>query len=149
MANTTKTVVSEFMSSGVLAFLVSELCVSNFGVPDLGFSEFQVSEFQISEFQISEFQISGFQISEFQISEFQISEFQVSELLISEFLVSDFLRSGAPTSQLTSLIVQEAVELAEPTKTVVSEFMSSGVLGFPGFRVGRRVPDLRFSEFVT
>ena len=128
------------MSSGVLAFLVSELCVPNFGAPDLGFSEFQVSEFQISEFQISEFQIS-----EFQISEFQISEFQVSELLISEFLISEFLRSGAQTSQLTSLIVQEAVELADATKTVVLEFMSSGVLGFPGFRVGRP----RFSEFRT
>ena len=40
----------------------------------------------------------------------------------------EFLRSGAPTSQLTSLIVQEAVELANTTKTVVSEFLSSGVL---------------------
>ena len=120
--------IPEFRS---FVFFLFRSCASQtFGVPDLGFSEFQVSEFQISEFQISEFQISEFQISEFRISEFQISELQVSEFLSSEFLVSEFLKSGAPTSQLTSLIVQEAVELADTTKTVVSEFLGSGVLAF-------------------
>ena len=38
--------------------------------------------------------------------------------------------AGAPTSQLRTLIVQEAVELADTTKTMVSEFPSSGVLAF-------------------
>ena len=52
----------------------------------------------------------------------QISELQMSEFHVSEFLVSEFLRSGASTSQLTSFIVQEAVELKNTTKTVVSEF---------------------------
>ena len=75
--------------------------------------------------------------------EVQFSEFQVSELLISELLVSDFLRSGAPTSQLTSMIVQEAVELADTTKTVVSEFLSSGVLAFLASEL--HVPDFRSS----
>ena len=131
------------MTSGVLAFLVSELCVPSFGVADLGFPEFQVSELQISEFQISELLISEFQISEFQILELQISELQVSEFLISEFLVSDFLRSGAPTSQLKSLIVQEAVELADTTKTVVSEFLSAGVLASLASEL--HVPDFRSS----
>ena len=100
MAYTTKTVVSEFLSSGIWVLLISGLCVRIFGVP------------------------------EFQISELHISVFQISEFLSSEFLVSEFLRSGAPTSQLTSLIVQEAVELADTTKTVVSEFLNSGVLAF-------------------
>ena len=78
----------------------------------------------------SELQVSELQISELQISEFQISELQVLELQSSEFLVSEVLRSGASTSQLTSLIAQEAVDLADTTKTVVSEFLSSGVLAF-------------------
>ena len=55
---------------------------------------------------------SEFQVSELQISELQVSELQISELQVSELLVWELLRSGAPTSQLTSLIVQEAVELA-------------------------------------
>ena len=118
-ADTTKTVVSEFLSSGVLS------CLLGFGVVCPSFSELQVLEFQISELQVSELQISEFQIPEFQISEFRTSEFQVLESLVSEFL-----RSGTPTSQLTSFIDQEAVELANATKTVVSEFLSSGVLAF-------------------
>ena len=115
--------ISEFRSFGLLSRFRS--CASRiFGAPDLRFSEFQISELQISELQISELQISEFQISELQLSELQISELLISEFLISEFLSSEllvleFLRSGAPTSQLTSLIVQEAVELADTTKTVV------------------------------
>ena len=107
LADTTKTVVSEFLSSGVVAFLVSELCVPGFrsswprifGVPSFG----------------------ALQFSELQISELPISELQVLELLSSEFLVLEFLRSGAPTSQLTILIVQEAVELADTIRTVASD----------------------------
>ena len=80
----------------------------------------------------------------------QISEFQVSEFLSSEFLVSEFFRSGAPTSQPTSFIVQEAVELADTTKTMGSEFLSFGVLASCFWSSWPRifgVPDLEFSEF--
>ena len=118
--------ISEFLSSGVL------VCFPGFRVVRPGFltSDFRSSRFRSSRFQISEFQISESQISELQFSEFQVSELQVSEFLISEFLSSELLRSRAPTSQLTSSIAQEAVELANTTKTVVSEFLSSRVLAF-------------------
>ena len=131
-ADTTKTMVSEFLSSGLLSRFRS--CTSLiFGVSGLRFSELQVSELHISELQISEVQISELQM------------FGAPVFEISEFLVSDFLRSGAPTSQLTSLIVQEAVELANTTETIVSEFPSSGVLALPGFRVVHS----GFLEFLT
>ena len=82
-------------------------------------------------------------MSKFQISEFQISEFQVSEFRSSELLDSELLRSGAPTSQLSSLTVQEAVELLDTTKTVVSELLSSGVFAFLASEL--RVQDFRSS----
>ena len=46
-------------------------------------------------------------------SEFRILKLQVSEFLSLEFLVSEFLRSRALPSQLTIIIVQEAVDLAD------------------------------------
>ena len=104
-----------------------------FGAPDLGV--------QVSELQASELQFRSFKIPEFQISEFLISEFQVSELLSfgADFLVPEFFRSGAPTSQLTSLVVQEAVEFGKHYKNNgfgIPEFRSFGFLGFGVVRPG-------------
>ena len=67
-----------------------------FGEGSGGFSELQGSYLQISEFQIPS---SSFRSSRFRSSKFRSSRFRSSRW------------SGAPTSQLTSLSVQEAVEL--------------------------------------
>ena len=60
-------------------------------------------------------------ISELQISELQISEFQGSGFGAPEFGVHSFVipQVGSSNSQLTNLIVQVAVELADTAKTVV------------------------------
>ena len=101
----------------------------------------------------SELQGSEFQNSAFQISELQILELLVSELLSSDLLVRNSSGQELQPSQLTSLIAQEAVELADTTKTVgfgIPEFRSFCFSGFgvvhPGF-LEFLTSDFRNSKF--
>ena len=144
LANTTKTVVSEFMSSGVLAFLVSELCVPNFGVPDLGFSELQVSELQIREFQ--DFGVPDFGAPDFGVPNFGVPDFGVPGFGAPNFGVPSF---GIPQVRSSNFSTHEFD--CSGSSGVGRHYKNSG-FGIHGFRSlvflasELAVPDFRSSR---